>query len=321
MDFAPVETLVAKPRKHSRLTWDVTLQAVHIFLKVTPIQCFSIAALQEFRSFLTAIAEFQRGTVKQVVVRSDVPGVFNFGGDLTLFVLLARAKAIDGLRMYGRLCVELVHWFEMAAERDIHTLALVQGDALGGGLECVLPIHKVIVERGAVAGFPEALFNLYPGMGAWNFTARRCGTRVATDMVLSGKSYGADELRALGIADVVADEGTGAGILEHEMQKAAPRLRGTLAALRIRSRMQPVTLEMLQVIVDDWAESALNLADRDMRLMERLARAQLKKVGGAEHGAVEEIKRIEFEEALAADKAAQAAFGRSDEPTPALLAA
>ncbi|MBC7942309.1 MAG: hypothetical protein H7Z19_21575 [Chitinophagaceae bacterium] len=50
-------------------------------------------------------------------------------------------------------------------------------------------------------------------------------------------------------------------------------------------------------IVDMWAESALGLTDRDLRLMERLARAQARKAGGADEGAVEEIKRMELENA------------------------
>ena len=49
--------------------------------------------------------------------------------------------------------------------------------------------------------------------------------------------------------------------------------------------------------VDLWAESALNLTDRDLRLMERLARAQVRKAGGAAEGAVDEIKRIELDTA------------------------
>jgi DSF synthase len=50
-------------------------------------------------------------------------------------------------------------------------------------------------------------------------------------------------------------------------------------------------------IVDHWAETALGLTDRDLRLMERLARAQIRKVGGSDDGAIEEIKRIELETA------------------------
>jgi DSF synthase len=41
----------------------------------------------------------------------------------------------------------------------------------------------------------------------------------------------------------------------------------------------------------------MSLTTRDMRLMERLARAQVRKVGGAEGSAVEEIKRFELDTA------------------------
>ena len=59
----------------------------------------------------------------------------------------------------------------------------------------------------------------------------------------------------------------------------------------------PITYESLQSVVELWAASALRLKDRDLRLMERLARAQVRKVGGAAEGAVEEIKRIELDTA------------------------
>ncbi len=69
------------------------------------------------------------------------------------------------------------------SQRGIHTVVLVQGDALGGGLESVLPYHKVIFERSAQGGYPEVLFNLFPGMGAWNFTIRKAGFADANEMI------------------------------------------------------------------------------------------------------------------------------------------
>ena len=59
----------------------------------------------------------------------------------------------------------------------------------------------------------------------------------------------------------------------------------------------PITYESLVAVVDLWSEMALTLTTRDLRLMERLARAQVRKVGGAEEGAVEEIKRMELDTA------------------------
>jgi len=231
------------------------------------------------------------------VMTSDVPGVFNFGGDLSPFVLLIRARDIESLRMYGRRCVDLVWWMENASMLGVHTTVLVQGDTLGGGLESVMPFHKVIFERSAQAGFPEVLFNLFPGMGAWNFTIRKAGFSVANEMILSGKLYTADQLYRRHLVDVVIDDGEGEDAVEAVMRTVNPRLRGTLAALEARRRAAPITYESLMEIVNQWTESAMNLTDRDLRLMERLARAQARKAGGAAEGAVDEVKRIELDTA------------------------
>jgi DSF synthase len=291
-----IAALLGRPYRNLRLEWTSELKLLRARLAVRPIQCYSLAALRELQQMLDDIAA-NPGLVRHFVLSSDVPKVFNFGGDLALFVLLARAGDVQSLQLYGRKCVDLVWWMENAADRGIHTTALVQGDTLGGGLESVLPFHKVIFERSAQAGFPEVLFNLFPGMGAWEFTIRKAGFAVANEMVLSGRLYSAEEMHTRRIADVVAEDGEGDKVLDAVLREIDPRHRGTLAALRARRMAAPVHYEELTAIVDHWAQSALELTDRDLRLMERLARAQARKVGGADEGAVEELKRMELETA------------------------
>ena len=263
---------------------------------VKPIQCYSLAVMGELHRMLADITA-NPGLVRHFVMTSDVPRVFNFGGDLALFVLLVRAGDIESLKLYGMRCVDLVWWMENAANLGVHTTVLSQGDTLGGGLESVLPFHKVIFERSAQAGFPEVLFNLFPGMGAWDFTIRKAGFAVANEMILSGRLYSAEELHYRRVVDLVVDDGAGEAAVERVVRDVDPRHRGTLAALRAQRLAAPIRYESLTAIVDQWAESALGLTDRDLRLMERLARAQARKAGGADEGAVEEIKRMELENA------------------------
>jgi DSF synthase len=288
--------MLGRPYRYIHLDWSAELSLLRVRTCVKPIQCYSLAAMGELQQMLADIAA-NPGRVRHFVMTSDVPRVFNFGGDLALFVLLVRAGDLDSLRLYGRRCVDLVWWMENAAQRGVHTTVLVQGDTLGGGLESVLPFHKVIFERSAQAGFPEVLFNLFPGMGAWNFTIRKAGFQVANEMILSGRLYSAEELYRVGLVDLVVEDGDGEAAIEHVVRSVDPRLRGTLAALQARRHAVPITYESLIAIVDQWAEAALGLTDRDLRLMERLARAQARKAGGAEEGAVEEIKRLELDTA------------------------
>ena len=299
MNIAPavgVAGLLGRPYKTIRLEWSSDLRLLRVRTCVKPIQCYSLAVMGELHQMLSDITA-NPGLVRHFVMTSDVPRVFNFGGDLALFVLLVRAGDIESLKLYGMRCVDLVWWMENAANLGVHTTVLSQGDTLGGGLESVLPFHKVIFERSAQAGFPEVLFNLFPGMGAWDFTIRKAGFAVASEMILSGRLYSAEELHYRRVVDLVVDDGAGEAAVDRVIRDVEPRHRGTLAALRAQRLAAPIRYESLTAIVDQWAESALGLTDRDLRLMERLARAQARKAGGADEGAVEEIKRMELENA------------------------
>ena len=303
-----VPALLGRPYKYLRLEWQSELSLLRVRTCVKPIQCYSLAAMAELQQVFNDISA-NPGLVKHYVMTSDVAGVFNFGGDLSLFVLLIRARDLNSLRLYGRRCIDLVWWMETAAQRGVHTTVLVQGDTLGGGLESVLPFHRVIFERSAQAGFPEVLFNLFPGMGAWDFTIRKAGFAVANDMILSGRLYTAEQLHRRSLVDLVVEDGEGEEAIEQVVRSVHPRLRGTLAALQARSLVAPITYESLLAVVDQWTEAAMTLTDRDLRLMERLARAQVRKAGGGDEGAVEEIKRLELDTAWGEERTGITGWG------------
>jgi len=292
---------LSRPYKALWLDWNPEFAMLTARFGVKPIQCYSLAAMSELQQVFNDIGA-NPGLVRHFVMASDVPNVFNFGGDLSLFVLLVRARDLESLRLYARRCIELVWWLENAANLGVHTTALVQGDTLGGGLESALLHHTVIFERSAQAGYPEVLFNLFPGMGAWNLTIRKAGYSVANEMVLSGKIYSAEQLLRCGLVELIAEDGCGEDVLVQHVRSLEPRFRGTMAALQARRVAAPISYEALQTIVDHWAVTAMGLTNRDLRLMERLARAQVRKVGGAEEGAVEEIKRMELDTAWGVER-------------------
>ena len=51
----------------------------------------------------------------------------------------------------------------------------MQGECLGGGFEAALSSDVIVAEKSARFGFPEILFNLFPGMGAYSFLERKIG--------------------------------------------------------------------------------------------------------------------------------------------------
>src|SRR6185436_8275618 len=158
------------------------------------------------------------------------------------------------------------------------TISLVQGDALGGGFEAALTSDVIIAEESAQMGLPEILFNLFPGMGAYRLLARRIGMRAAEEFILSGKVLPATELHKMGIVDVVATDGQGETAVRNWIAKNARRRNGLQALHRARQFIHPVTREELDGIVGLWVDAALRLGERDLRMMNRLVRAQMRRV-------------------------------------------
>jgi DSF synthase len=256
--------------------------ALRVAMRGTPVPCFSPALLGEARDIQRAIAAsggriesgYETQRVDFVVLESSIPGVFNLGGDIALFRRLIDARDREGLARYGRLCVDVCHQNIVHYGVPCQTISLVAGKALGGGMESALSGNVVIAERGAEFGLPEVLFNLFPGMGAYNLISRRIGPRLAEEIITSGKTYSGEEMHRLGLVDVLAENGRAEDALQDYI-RGAKRKQKTLNALaRVREAMAPVTHEDLVKVVDFWVDAAMQLDDRDIKMMERLIKAQ-----------------------------------------------
>jgi DSF synthase len=244
---------------------------------------FTPGLLQDIGSMQRSIArllEAAPGAVRHVVLGSAVPGIYNLGGDLGLFAELIRAGDLGALRRYGHTAVEAIHRNHTAFGLPVATVALVQGDALGGGFECALAHDVIVAERSARFGLPEVLFNLFPGMGAYSFLSRRIGRVAAERMILSGRIHTAAELHEMGVVDVLAEDGEGEAALREHVARNARRFNAHRAVYEARRRVDPVTLEELRHVVDGWAEAALGLREADLRMMLRLAAAQDRRMAG-----------------------------------------
>jgi DSF synthase len=212
--------------------------------------------------------------VKYMVLGSRMPGIFNLGGDLRLFAELIRRHDKEALTAYARACVAEVHANSMALDLPIITISLVQGDALGGGFEAALSSNVIIAERSAKFGLPEILFNLFPGMGAYNFIARRTNAATAERMIMSGRIHTGAELYDMGIVDVLAEDGQGEETLNDYVRRNARRHAAHRAIFQARQQVNPITLQDLNRITDLWVDTAMTLSPKDLKMMERLVAAQ-----------------------------------------------
>jgi DSF synthase len=208
------------------------------------------------------------------VLGSRTPGTFNLGGDLVLFRQKIEARDANALRAYGYSCTQSGYNNYSGYGERIITIALIQGDALGGGFESALSCDVIVAERQAKFGFPEVLFNLFPGMGAYSFLARRIGAAKTEEMIHSGNIYSAEDLQSMGVVDVLVDQDCGVEAVKRYIAKNRLRHSAHSAMYQVRRRVNPVTLQELNDVVDIWVDSALRLSEQDLRKMSRIASAQ-----------------------------------------------
>ncbi|WP_246395565.1 crotonase/enoyl-CoA hydratase family protein [Gluconacetobacter tumulisoli] len=215
---------------------------------------------------------------RYMVVGSRVPGIFNLGGDLALFAEKIARGDREGLRQYAHACVDVVFANADGYGHYITTVALVQGDALGGGFEAALSCNLIVAEKQAKFGLPEILFNLFPGMGAYTLLTRRIGARMAEKMILSGQTYTATELHDMGVVDILAEQGDGEATVREHLARIDRRYNAHEAILRTKRLVNPVSHQELRDVTDIWVDAALRLTETDLRKMMRLVNAQNRRI-------------------------------------------
>jgi DSF synthase len=275
------DTLSSQSTGFSQLTtyFDEHNQIAWGYMHAEPRQCYTQTLLHELLSWYTSLARqiddpYGPG-VNYMVTASAVPGVFSLGGDLALFKSSIENKDRNILMRYAKACIEPLYMIASHLNRpELKSITLVQGDALGGGFECALSGNVLIAERGCKMGFPEILFNLFPGMGAITLLGRRIGHQKAEQIILSGKLYLAEELYEMGVVDVLAEPGEGEQAVYEYIRREARARNGTLALRAAREISQPVSYDELIRISEIWVDAAMRLEPKDLRMMERLVNRQ-----------------------------------------------
>ncbi|QJB68052.1 crotonase/enoyl-CoA hydratase family protein [Parasphingorhabdus halotolerans] len=216
--------------------------------------------------------------LRYFVCGSKTPGIYNLGGDLEHFADCIRRRDLGALKKYARTCVHMQYANSTGYGAPVITMALVQGDALGGGFEHALAFDILVAEKSARMGLPEILFNLFPGMGAYSFLRQRLGRKETERFILEGKLFTATELYEMGVVDILAEDGQGEAAIIEYTKANQRRFHAERAVYRARRISDPVSLDELLEVTDMWAETALYLDEADVRKMERLAMAQDRRI-------------------------------------------
>ena len=261
-------------------------KVVWVYQNPSPRPCFNPHLIEEVRTVQILLDRYDgrlpyRGELVPIhyhVLDSRSPGIFSMGGDLNLFQDHIIRQDRQGLLEYAKSCIDTIFGFIIGCRLPITTISLVRGDALGGGFEVALSSQVVIAESQAEMGFPEILFNLFPGMGGYHLLSRRLPAIQVEKMMLDGLRYSSRSLYEMGVVDTLVEKGRGREAVYAYIRNCEKFRNGFMAMKHVREKVHPVSYEELIEVCNYWVEVAMKLSDRDLRLMQRLVNGQNRKV-------------------------------------------
>ncbi len=279
---------LSRPYSEIEISLDPNEKTLFMYWRPKGPPSFTLALLTELNDMHRDIhklfatqASIEEPPILFYVAGSNLPGIFNLGGDLGFFLDKIRRRDRNALLVYAYACVEAMYNNAYGFDVPVVSIGVVEGDALGGGLECALSFNVLIAERGIKMGFPEVLFNSFPGMGAFSFLSRKLDPARAHKIIMSGRIYSSEEFYEMGLIDILADKGEARQAAHTYIAENKRRHSLIYAMNKVRNKVNSLTETELREITEIWVDAVLKIDAHDLRRMELLVSAQQRRLGYA----------------------------------------
>lgn len=175
-------------------------RVAHLTLDNPPLNLVTRELLEAFEAALGSLEAAEPGDVRAVVVTGAGERSFSAGSHVGEF---------EGQRgPAGRARFELEERVNLRLARlPMPTIAAIEGNALGGGLEIALCCDLRIASERAKLGLPEARLAVTPGSGGTQRLPRIVGPARARELILTARVVDATEAARIGLVTEVVPAG------------------------------------------------------------------------------------------------------------------
>lgn len=183
-------------------------------------------------------------SAKVVMIGSAVPKIFCAGADLK------ERKVMSPLEIHS-FVNSLGYTFSFIEMLEIPTIAVIEGAALGGGLELALSCDLRICGEDAVFGLPETGLAIIPGAGGTVRLPRLLGKALSKEIIFTGRRIGGRDAMSM-------------GLVNHCVPAGDARLKALEIACEINEK-GPLAIKMAKKAINEGLEtttaSALELEE------------------------------------------------------------
>jgi len=114
-------------------------------------------------------------------------------------------------------------------------------------------------------------------MGGYHLLSQRLPHKQVERMMLNGRKYPAAELYDMGVIDELVEDDKGKDAVYAYVKNSNKYRNGHMAMKNVREKVHPIFHDDLIEVTKHWVDVTMNISDRDLKLMERLVKAQTKK--------------------------------------------
>ena len=163
------------------------------------LNALSFAVLREIEARAGEVERgIDEGEVRALLVTGAGGRAFCAGADVKELTGRTPLEHRRGLR-YGQAL------FERLADLPVPSIAVIDGFALGGGLELAMACTFRLATPAARMGLPEIKLGLVPGYGGTQRLPRLVGEANALDIVMTGRMVKADEGLSMGLVNRIVE--------------------------------------------------------------------------------------------------------------------
>jgi len=212
--------------------------------------------MQQFSEALTKLEVCQE--TRCVILNSSSNKIFSAGADLK-----ERAKMTIG---EAELCVShLRSTLQRLANLPMPIVAVVEGVAVGGGMELVVAADIIISSQSATFGLPETSLGIVPGAGGTQRIPRLVGSARALELMFTARKFNGEEAYKFGIVQHLVEDG-----LAHEKAMELAKNICQNAPIAIRAAKEAVKRGLLAPTLDDAMEVERECYSRTLLTKDRL---------------------------------------------------
>jgi len=195
---------------------------------------------------LSATNEIEKDEDARVVIIDGAGDrAFSAGADIKTM----QGMTSQDMNEYSKLGQEVCNKIERLEKP---TIALINGFALGGGLEIAMACDIRIASESSKLGQPEINLGLIPGFGGTQRLPRLVGKSAAKELILTGKQIDARAAKELGLVNITITAYPGSRGRQ-QMRAGAEEIANEIL------KKSPITVKLANELIDNSLETDLDV--------------------------------------------------------------